>query len=103
MQSASIRKWLLALTLLAVILWTIVHFYNLSAQRSGSITRIILEPLGDFSYRQPKISASKTNPPAGADAASQLNMTISAVFKARSNVQKRIKEEIRVLEEAGTS
>jgi RNA polymerase sigma-70 factor (ECF subfamily) len=39
----------------------------------------------------------------GADAASQLNMTISAVFKARSNVQKRIKEEIRVLEEAGTS
>ena len=70
MQSASIRKWLLALTLLAVILWTIVHFYNLSAQRSGSITRIILEPLGDFSYRQPKISTSKTNPPAGADAAS---------------------------------
>lgn len=46
MQSASIRKWLLALTLLAVILWTIVHFYNLNAQRAGNVTRIILEPLG---------------------------------------------------------
>src|SRR5215471_8855761 len=59
MQSASIRKWVLALTLLAVILWTIVHFYNLSAQKNGNLTRIILEPLGDYSYRQPKMSGSQ--------------------------------------------
>jgi hypothetical protein len=71
MQSASIRKWVLALTLLAVILWTIVHFYNLSAQKSGNLTRIILEPLGDYSYRQPKMSGSKTNQPA---AAAQTNL-----------------------------
>src|SRR5208282_3211573 len=51
MQSASIRKWLLALTLLAVILWTIVHFYNQSTQRTGNIKAIVLEPQGDFSYR----------------------------------------------------
>ncbi len=60
MQSASIRKWLLALTLLAVILWTIVHFYNLNAQKSGNITRIILEPLGDFSYHQTNLPVAKT-------------------------------------------
>jgi hypothetical protein len=64
MQSASIRKWLLALTLLAVILWTIVHFYNLSAQKTGNITRIILEPQGDFAYRQTNIPAA--NPPKAA-------------------------------------
>jgi hypothetical protein len=59
MQSASIRKWLLALTLLVVILWTIVHFYNLSVQRSGNITRIILEPQGDFSYHQTNLPSAK--------------------------------------------
>lgn len=58
MQSASVRKWVLALTLLVVILWTIVHFYNLSAQKSGSSTRIILEPLG-ASYRQTNISVTR--------------------------------------------
>lgn len=68
MQSASIRKLLLALTLLAVILWTIVHFYNQNAQKTGNITRIILEPPGYFSYHQPEISASKTNKPSGAGA-----------------------------------
>src|SRR5579862_7623104 len=55
MQSASLRKWLLALTLLVVILWTIVHFYNLNAQKEARITRIILEPQGDFSYRKTNI------------------------------------------------
>jgi hypothetical protein len=64
MQSAAIRKWVLALTLLAFIFWAIVHFYNLSAQKSGNLTRIILEPLGDYSYRQPKMPVSKTNQPA---------------------------------------
>lgn len=59
MQSASIRKWFLALTLLVVILWTIVHFYNQNAQKEDRITRIILEPQGDFSYRQTNIIASK--------------------------------------------
>jgi hypothetical protein len=68
MQSASIRKLLLALTLLAVILWTIVHFYNQNAQKTGNITRIILEPPGYFSYHKPEISASKTNKQSGADA-----------------------------------
>src|SRR6516162_7737170 len=58
MQSASIRKWVLALTLLAVILWTIVHFYNLSAQKSGNLTRIVLEPLG-ASYRQTNLSITR--------------------------------------------
>ena len=58
MQSASIRKWLLALTLLAVILWTIVHFYNLNAQKSANMTRIILEPLG-ASYRQTNFSVAR--------------------------------------------
>ncbi|HUA67550.1 MAG TPA: hypothetical protein VMA13_03285 [Candidatus Saccharimonadales bacterium] len=59
MQSGSIRKWLLALTLLAVILWTIVHFYNQSAQNSGNITRIIVEPGGDFAYHKTNSSAAK--------------------------------------------
>ncbi len=68
MQSASIRKLLLALTLLAVILWTIVHFYNQNAQRTANVTRIILEPPGYFSYHKPEISASKTNKSSGADA-----------------------------------
>jgi hypothetical protein len=58
MQSASLRKWLLALTLLVVILWTIVHFYNLNAQKQDRITRIILEPQGDFSYRKTNIMVS---------------------------------------------
>lgn len=58
MQSASLRKWLLALTLLVVILWTIVHFYNLNAQKQDQITRIILEPQGDFSYRKTNILVS---------------------------------------------
>src|SRR5690348_12040311 len=61
MQSASIRKWLLALTLLAVILWTIVYFYDQSAQKAEKATRIILEPQGSFSYHQPDLSVSKTN------------------------------------------
>ena len=69
MQSASIRKWLLALTLLAVILWTIVYFYDQSAQRAEKATRIILEPQGYFSYHKPDISASKTNKQSVADAA----------------------------------
>lgn len=69
MQSASIRKWLLALTLLAVILWTIVYFYDQSAQKAEKATRIILEPQGYFSYRKPDISASKTNKSSAADAA----------------------------------
>jgi len=59
MQSASIRKWLLALTLLAVILWTIVHFYNQYAQKTETVTRIILEPQGDYSYRKTNILAAK--------------------------------------------
>jgi len=59
MQSASIRKWLLALTLLVVILWTIVHFYNLSAQKNRGITRIILEPQGDYSYHKTNLLVSK--------------------------------------------
>jgi hypothetical protein len=62
MQSASLRKWLLALTLLVVILWTIVHFYNLNAQKEDKLTRIILEPQGDFSYHSTNILAAK--PPA---------------------------------------
>ena len=62
MQSASIRKWLLALTLLVVILWTIVHFYNLNAQKEDKLTRIILEPQGDFSYHPTNILTAK--PPA---------------------------------------
>jgi hypothetical protein len=68
MQSASIRKWLLALTLLVVILWTIVHFYNLNAQKSGGVTRIVLEPQDDFSYRKTNFlsaSPSKAIPDAG--------------------------------------
>ena len=68
MQSASIRKWLLALTLLVVILWTIVHFYNQNAQKEDKITRIILEPQGDFSYHKTNILAAKpptTTPDAG--------------------------------------
>ena len=68
MQSAAIRKWLLATILLAVILWTIVHFYNENAFRSGNITRIILEPQGAFSYHEPKTPASKTNRPPAATA-----------------------------------
>lgn len=64
MQSAAIRKWLLALTLLAVILWTIVHFYNLEAQKSGNVTRIIVEPQGDFAYRKTNIPVA--NPPKAA-------------------------------------
>ncbi|HUA37568.1 MAG TPA: hypothetical protein VMA35_04115 [Candidatus Sulfopaludibacter sp.] len=71
MQSASIRKWLLALTLLVVILWTIVHFYDQGAQKAEKVTRIILEPQGFFSYRKPEISASKTNKPSVADAAAE--------------------------------
>jgi hypothetical protein len=69
MQSASIRKWLLALTLLAVILWTIVYFYDQSAQRADRITRIILEPQESFPYHKREISASKTNKLSVADAA----------------------------------
>lgn len=57
MQSAAIRKWLLALTLLAVFFWTIVHFYNLNAERAANSKRIIIEPQGDFSYRKTNISA----------------------------------------------
>ncbi|MGB7768817.1 MAG: hypothetical protein WBN22_08190 [Verrucomicrobiia bacterium] len=59
MQSASIRKWLLALTLLAVILWTIVHFYNQNAQTTGNITRIVLVPQGDFNYHKTNILSAK--------------------------------------------
>jgi hypothetical protein len=69
MQSASLRKWLLALTLLVVILWTIVHFYNLNAQKEDKLTRIILEPQGDFSYRKTNILAAKP-PTATRDAGS---------------------------------
>lgn len=68
MQIASIRKWFLAVTLLIVSFWTIVHFYNQSAQRAEKMTRIILEPQGDFAYRQPNNSASKTNKQSKADA-----------------------------------
>ena len=57
MQSASIRKLLLALTLLAVILWTIVHFYNQNAQQTGNLMRVVLEPQGDFSYHKTNILA----------------------------------------------
>jgi hypothetical protein len=59
MQIASIRKWLLALTLLVVILWTIVHFYNLNAQKAGNATRIILEPLG-AAYHHTNIPVAKS-------------------------------------------
>jgi hypothetical protein len=69
MQSASIRKWLLALTLLAVILWTIVYFYDQSAQKAERITRIILEPQESFPYHKPEISTSQTNKPSAVDAA----------------------------------
>ena len=69
MQSASIRKWLLALTLLAVILWTIVYFYDQSAQKAERITRIILEPQESFPYHKPEISISQTNKPSAVDAA----------------------------------
>src|SRR5208282_3485433 len=69
MQSASIRKWFLALTLLVVILWTIVHFYNLNAQKEDQLTRIILEPQGDFSYHPTNILAAKP-PTAARDAGS---------------------------------
>jgi hypothetical protein len=69
MQSASIRKWLLALTLLVVIFWTIVYFYNQNAQKTGNLTRIIVEPQGDFAYHKPETSASKTNKLSAADAA----------------------------------
>ena len=69
MQSASIRKWLLALTLLAVILWTIVYFYDQSAQKAERITRIILEPQESFPYHKPEISTSRTNKPSAVDAA----------------------------------
>jgi hypothetical protein len=72
-QIASIRKWLLALTLLAVILWTIVHFYNLNAQRTADIKRIILEPQGDFSYHKTNVLASKPQKTA-ADASPQKNL-----------------------------
>ena len=72
MQSASLRKWLLALTLLAVILWTIVHFYNLNAQKAGTTTRIILEPQDDFSYHKTNFLASQPQKPA-ADAGPQNN------------------------------
>ncbi len=72
-QIASIRKWLLALTLLAVILWTIVHFYNQSAQRTANLRPIILEPQGDFAYHKTNILTSKPQKPA-ADAGSQKNL-----------------------------
>ncbi|MGA9779804.1 MAG: hypothetical protein ACLPRE_12975 [Limisphaerales bacterium] len=81
MQSASIRKWLLALTLLAVILWTIVYFYNQSAQKAEKVTRIILEPQGFFSYHKPDISASKTNKLSAADAAA-----------AQKNLRQKVEE-----------
>jgi hypothetical protein len=68
MQSASIRKLLLALTLLAVILGTIVHFYNQNAQKTENLTRIILEPHDYFSYHQPETSASKKQKQTGSDA-----------------------------------
>jgi hypothetical protein len=75
MQSASIRKWLLALTLLAVILWTIVYFYDQSAQRAEKITRIILEPQESFPYHKPEISTARTNKLSAADAAAaQINL-----------------------------
>jgi hypothetical protein len=64
MQSASIRKWFLALTLLVVILWTIVHFYDQAALKEDQITRIILEPQGDFSYHSTNILAAKPQPAA---------------------------------------
>ena len=81
MQSASIRKWLLALTLLAVILWTIVYFYDQSAQKAERITRIILEPQESFPYHKPDISASKTNQPSAADAAA-----------AQKNLRQKVEE-----------
>ena len=81
MQSGSIRKWLLALTLLAVILWTIVYFYDQSAQRAAKATRIILEPLESFPYHKPEMSASKTNKPSGADAAA-----------AQKNLRQKVEE-----------
>jgi hypothetical protein len=74
MQSASIRKWLLALTLLVVILWTIVHFYNLNAQKEDKLTRIILEPQEDFSYHSTNILAAKPQP-AARDAGSQESLS----------------------------
>jgi hypothetical protein len=58
MQSGSIGKWLLALTLLAVIFLTIVHFYNQSAQNSGNTTRIIVEPGGDFAFHKTNLLAA---------------------------------------------
>jgi hypothetical protein len=64
MQSAWIRKWFLALTLLVVILWTIVHFYDQAALKEDQITRIILEPQGDFSYHSTNILAAKPQPAA---------------------------------------
>jgi hypothetical protein len=74
MQSASLRKWLLALTLLVVILWTIVHFYNLNAQKESKLTRIILEPQGDFSYHATNILAAKP-PTATRDASPQESLS----------------------------
>jgi len=81
MQSASIRKWLLALTLLAVILWTIVFFYNQSARKAEKVTRIILEPPESFPYRKPDISVSKTNKLSAADAAA-----------AQKNLRQKVEE-----------
>ena len=81
MQSASIRKWLLALTLLAVILWTIVYFYDQSAQKAEKATRIILEPQESFPYHKPEISGAKTNKPSDADAAA-----------AQKNLRQKVEE-----------
>jgi len=69
MQSASIRKWLLALILLAVIFWTIVYFYDQSAQKAEKVTRVILEPQGFFPYHKPGVSGSNANQLSAADAA----------------------------------
>jgi hypothetical protein len=73
MQSGSIRKWLLALTLLAVIFWTIVHFYNQSAQNLANPTRIIVEPEGDFAYHKTNLLAAKPQKTV-ADAGSKKNL-----------------------------
>ena len=68
MQSASIRKWLLALILLVVIFWTIVYFYDQSAQRAEKVTRVILEPQGFFPYHKPEVSGSNANQQSAATA-----------------------------------
>jgi hypothetical protein len=92
MQSASIRKWLLALTLLAVILWTIVYFYDQSVQKAERITRIIVEPQESFPYHKLDISASKTNKLSAADTAA-----------AQKNLRQKIEEWLALHHRSATS